>query len=699
MRNYPILYLGFLIIISACSGNGTSNEHAYTNQLIHTNSPYLLQHAHNPVNWYPWGEEALNKAREENKMLLISIGYAACHWCHVMERESFEDTTVARIMNDHFVSIKVDREERPDIDGVYMTACQMASDNSCGWPLNAFALPDGRPVWAGTYFPRKNWIEILEYFIKTRTESPEKMEDYATRMTEGLRSLEEIEPVSRRDEFGTEAAAGPVASFLESFDYTYGGRKGVQKFPMPNNYAWLLQYYQRTGDDEALEAVRLTLDNMIRGGIYDQVGGGFARYATDSKWRVPHFEKMLYDNAQLVSLLAKVYQVTGDGDYLRVMEETLDFVKRELSDANYGFYSSLDADSEGEEGKYYVWSQMEIDSLLSPEASLFAKKYYLISTGGNWEDGKNILRMEQKPEEIAAALGLSSDQVPAMLQSIKQKLMAAREERPRPGLDDKMLTSWNALMLIAYTDAFRASGVEAYRQAALHNGYFLSTSMMHDDFRLDRNFKDGKAAINAFLDDYAHTMAAFTALYEITFDEEWLHKARGLADYTIAHFRDTTTGFFYYTSDLDPPLLVRKTELNDNVIPASNSAMARALYQLGHYFYEAPYMEIAERMMHQILPEALEGKSADYYSNWNQLYLEMAYPMYEVAIVGPDYENLQAGMQQSYFPQAIYLGGATEGSLDLLENKLVAGETYIYVCRNKVCKLPVQTVANARELL
>lgn len=699
MTRYPFFFLLFFLI-SACSDKPAAEEHAYTNQLIHTSSPYLLQHAHNPVDWHPWGEEALKKAREEDKMLLISIGYAACHWCHVMEHESFEDTTVARIMNEHFVNIKVDREERPDVDAVYMTACQAVSKDGCGWPLNAFALPDGRPIWAGTYFPKKNWIEILQYFIKEREASPEKLEDYATQLTDGLRSLEKIEPTaSGALDFGPEAAAQPVATFLSNFDLKHGGRKGTQKFPMPNNYEWLLQYYNRTGDEKALAAVELTLDKMINGGIYDQLGGGFSRYTVDSEWKIPHFEKMLYDNAQLISLLAKAYQVTGKDIYARTMRETIDFIEREFTSPENGFYSSLDADSEGEEGKYYVWTEAEIDQLLSAEEAQLAKRYFQISANGNWEEDKNILHRKEDLEATAAALSIEAETAGDLLNAIRRKLLTARESRVRPGLDDKILTSWNALMLVAYADAYRATGEDTFRQQAINNGNFISSQMLQEDFRLQRNFKDGKTAINAFLDDYAHTIAAFVALYEITFDEVWLQKAQGLANYTIAHFQDTETGFFYYTSNLDPPLLVRKTEVNDNVIPASNSAMARALYHLGHYFYETSYRSIAEGMMQQMQTEVLSGKSADYYSNWNQLYLEMAYPFYEVAVVGPDAEQLRQGMQQQYLPNALYLGGTNEGSLPLLEDKLVEGETYIYVCRNKVCKLPVQTVEKALELL
>lgn len=672
---------------------------AYTNQLIHTNSPYLLQHAHNPVNWYPWGEEALEKARQEDKMLLISIGYAACHWCHVMEHESFEDTTVARIMNEHFVSIKVDREERPDIDAIYMTACQMASDGSCGWPLNAFALPDGRPVWAGTYFPRKQWIEILEYFIKLREDSPEKLEDYAGQLTAGLQAMEKIEPVEKMNAFPAAAAEVPVDQFLGNFDSQYGGRKGIQKFPMPTNYEWLLQYAVRTNTPEAREAVQLTLDQMASGGIYDQLGGGFARYATDTKWQVPHFEKMLYDNAQLVSLYAKAYQVTGSARYRTVMEETLAFIQRELSDPSGGFYSSLDADSEGEEGKFYVWKQAEIDSILSPAESNLVSTYYHTSPKGNWESQKNILRTTDSLETIAQKLSLPGSEAEKLLESAKSKLLQARANRTRPGLDDKILTSWNALMIQGYADAYRAIGEESYRVQAIQGGAFIAEKMLQQDGRLQRNYKDGNTSINAFLDDYAHTIRAFTALYEITFEEVWLSRAKKLADYTIAHFQDTTSGYFFYTSDLDPPLLVRKIELEDNVIPASNSSMARALFHLGHYYYETKFLEIARTMMNGMRPKALEGEQASYYSNWNQLYLELAYPTYEIAIVGPDYEVLRRELQSRFFPQSLYLGGATEGTLPLLEDKLVEGETYIYVCLDKVCKLPVREVSEAEKLL
>lgn len=695
---FLIMSLAFL---SAC-GDLTiaeEDEHKYANQLIHTNSPYLLQHAHNPVDWFPWGEEALEKAKREDKMLLISVGYAACHWCHVMEHESFEDTTVAKIMNEHFVSIKVDREERPDIDAIYMTACQMATDGSCGWPLNSFALPDGRPVWAGTYFPKKQWVEILQYFVDLREKSPEKLEDYADQLTKGMRSLEVIEAVEIKDDFPAPASAQAVESFLDQFDFRYGGREGVQKFPMPNNYEWLLQYYLREKEDKALDAVQLTLDKIAAGGIYDQIGGGFARYTTDKKWEVPHFEKMLYDNAQLAGLYAKAYQATGVERYRSVLEETLGFIERELSGPNGGFYSSLDADSEGEEGKFYVWTQAEIDSILGSTEAQLISAFYNTSKRGNWEDGKNILRYTKSLTEIARELDLEETKAPTLLQAAHEKLLEARSERVRPGLDDKMLCSWNALMLDAYTHAYRATGQASYRESALKNGQFIIQNLLQTDARLQRNFKDGNTSINGFLDDYAHTIKAFIALYEITFDEQWLQRARSLTDYAIAHFQDPDSGFFFYTSDLDPPLLVRKIELEDNVIPSSNSTMARALLRLGHYFDEASYLEIAEQMMSGMRTKALESELTGFYSNWNQLYLELAYPLYEIAIVGSTSDQIRKEMQEDYYPQALYLGGTTEGKLPLLTNKLVEDQTFVYVCLNKVCKLPVQTAEAAKALM
>lgn len=690
----------FLLLLAGCqSPAGQTDGRLFTNHLADETSPYLLQHAHNPVDWHPWGEKALKKAKEENKMLLISVGYAACHWCHVMERESFMDTAVARIMNEHFVNIKVDREERPDVDDVYMTACQIAGGQSCGWPLNAFTLPDGRPVWAGTYFPRKQWMEILDYFVQVKKNEPQKLEQYAERLTQGVAKYEGITPQTGRQEFTSAWATQVAGDMIDGIDLKKGGRQGAPKFPLPNSYEFLLAFHHRTGDEKALKGVKATLDNMAAGGIYDHLGGGFARYSTDDEWKVPHFEKMLYDNGQIVSLYAEAYKLTADPLYKQVAEETLAFVKRELTSPEGGFYASIDADSEGEEGRFYVWQKTEIDSILDdPKAAAVFADFFEIKEKGNWE-GKNILYRRKTAEQICRKYNLSSDELDRMIRKAKEKLFAARSQRVRPALDDKILTSWNSLMLKGFVDACHAFGNEEYLEAALKNGRFISDKMMQEDFRLNRNYKDGKSSINGFLDDYALTIQAFITLYEATFEEAWLYKADGLAQYALKHFSDIETGMFYYTSDLDPPLVVRKRELSDNVIPGSNSAMARGLFYLGLYLYKEDYLTRARQMMHNMAPVISESAAPHFYSNWLLLHEALVRPPFEVAVIGPDFDRLRRQMMSRYQPNAIFLGGADEGSLELLKNKKVDGETLIYVCVNKVCKLPVREVEEAWGLM
>ena len=695
------LLLIFLFAQCKSSENSTStHEHKKGNHLIHESSPYLLQHAYNPVDWYPWGEEALAKAKKENKMLLVSIGYAACHWCHVMEHESFEDSLVAQVMNDNFVCIKVDREERPDIDDVYMTACQMVNGRGCGWPLNSFALPDGRPVWAGTYFPKEEWLKVLEHFVKVRKDEPEKLEKYADDLTKGIQGAEHIQINTAKPEFTKENLEDIVAKFLNNIDFKKGGRKGSPKFPMPNNYDFLLAYHYLSNDDKALRAVTTTLDNMAYGGIYDHLGGGFARYATDADWAVPHFEKMLYDNGQLVSLYAQAYQLTKNPLYKKVVEETLDFVARELTHPNGGFYSSLDADSEGEEGKFYVWTKKEIDEMLSDEMTnkIFCD-YYEIKKQGNWEHGKNILYRRQPDEAFAKKHKISLDELQSILAKAKQKLFVVRDKRVHPGLDDKILTSWNALMLLGYVDAYKALGNKEYLEAAMKNAQFIKNEMMQADGRLNRNFKDGKSVINAFLDDYALTIKAFNALYQVTFQEDWLFEADKLTQYALAHFSNDENGMFNYTSDLDPPLIARKMELTDNVIPGSNSAMARALHEAGTFLYKPDYLKRSTQMLHNVSPDIINSPSPNFYSNWCRLYLSNVYTPFEVAIIGDDYKRLQTEMMRHYIPHAFLLGGKEEGRLELLKSKLLKGTTMIFVCQNKICKFPVEEVDKALELM
>ena len=700
MRVLNILAVSCLLIMTQCTptNDAGSGEHAHTNALINESSPYLLQHAHNPVDWYPWGEDALSKARKEDKLLIISIGYAACHWCHVMEHESFEDSTVAAVMNEHFINIKVDREERPDIDDVYMTACQMASGRGCGWPLNAFALPDGRPIWAGTYFPQKEWMNILDQFINLKEREPEKLEEYAVQLVEGIKKVDQIVTTQSADAFKAEQMDAIATRFVANVDMTRGGRIGAPKFPMPTNWEFLMHYARLSGDDQARQAVLVTLDRMAKGGIYDQVGGGFARYSVDADWHVPHFEKMLYDNGQLVSLYAHAYQWTGDPRYQRIIEQTLEFVERELMNDSYGFYSSLDADSEGEEGKFYVWTEQEIrEAIPDPELQDLAIQYYDIKEHGNWEEEKNVLQIKVSDLALANSRGKTVEQLWAQVDQIRNILMEKRASRVRPGLDDKILTSWNALMQRGYINAYQALGERKYLDVALANNQFIIDNMWREDGGLNRNYKDGKSSINAFLDDYGVLIDSWIELYQVTFDETHLDNARKLADYTIEHFFDEESGMFYYTSDLDPPLVARKKEITDNVIPASNSIIARALHKLGLLYYEQNYLDISLQMLANLAPTIETTDQPNFYGNWCAFYADQKWPLYEVAIVGKDYAALQSGLGNQYVPNSLLLGGANEGSLQLLADKLQEGETFIYVCQNKVCKFPVREVNKAME--
>ncbi len=681
-RLFP-LCITLALMLLACSPNKGQRKDG-ANALINESSPYLLQHAYNPVNWHPWNEEALKKAEKEDKLLVISIGYAACHWCHVMEHESFEDSLIAVKMNDSYVSIKVDREERPDVDAIYMNAAQLMN-GSGGWPLNVIALPDGRPVFAGTYFPRDNWEKVLDYFTDMYANDRAKMIDQATRLTEGISQVEMPVFNESGTSYSEETYASLLARIDTTMDHSYGGKKGAPKFPMPSIHEFLLTHNYFSPNETTQQIVTASLNNMAFGGLYDQLGGGFARYSTDETWTVPHFEKMLYDNAQLVSLYSHAYQQFGDQEYARVVRETLAFVERELSDKSGGFYSSLDADTEGEEGRFYVWTEKEIDEALGQTASLF-KTYYGVTHSGNFEE-KNILVKQMSIAELAKQFDLDVDAAADQLARASKQLFDMRSKRVTPPLDDKILTSWNALMITGYVDAYFALGEKSYLKRALACGNFIRKNQIQTSGLLYRNYKDGKSSINGFLDDYAHTILAFVKLYEATFDEEWLHTANDLKKYVMDHFSDDNTKMFFYTSDLDPELIARKMEVSDNVIPASNSSMAHALYQLGHYFYAEEDIERAQQMYANV--EADATQYPHFYSNWARLYGFMGHRYFEVAIVGKEAHEKNLAISRTYIPNKILMGGKDEGTLELLQGKLNKGNTMIYVCENKACQLPV----------
>lgn len=688
------------LLMSGCAQKAKEMDHKYTNALIDETSPYLLQHAHNPVNWQPWKPEVLERAKKENKPLLISIGYAACHWCHVMERESFEDEEVAQLMNENFINIKIDREERPDVDQIYMDAIQMMSGNG-GWPLNIIALPDGRPFWGATYLPKDNWTKSLTQLIELYNNDKKRIEGYASDLAQGINAINLVEVKTDAAIYDVEQLKTTVGNWSSYFDTFLGGYKRAPKFMMPNNLDFLLHYASTQNDEEVMEYVNTSLTRMAYGGIFDQVGGGFARYSVDTKWHVPHFEKMLYDNGQLVSLYAKAYAVTKNEIYKNTVEETIEFVLEELSDANGGFYSSLDADSlneqgELEEGAYYVWSKETLQGLLQEDFEVF-KDYFNINSYGAWEKGNYVLIRDKSADEIADKHGLSLSELQEKIDSALKTLKEEREKREKPRLDDKILASWNGLMLKGLVDAHRYLGNQKYLDRALKNADFIKKELYKENGGLYRNHKDGTSTINGFLDDYATVIEAFIALYEVTFDDEWLFEAKKLTAYTIAHFQDSESGMFFYTSDEDESLIRRTIETNDNVISASNSIMAKNLLKLHKLFHNEGYEKIALQMVKNV-QENFE-KNGQSFANWLHLVLYENRNFYEIALVGKDYKNMGKEIARHYLPNSILVGTEKEGRIELLQNRYNEGETLAYVCIEGTCKLPVTTTEQVLQQL
>jgi uncharacterized protein YyaL (SSP411 family) len=686
---YLIIAIGFLIQCKKPLKHEMKN-HQHTNQLIHETSPYLLQHAHNPVNWYAWNKETLDLAKKENKLILISIGYAACHWCHVMENESFEDEAVAQVMNDHYINIKIDREERPDIDQIYMTAIQIMT-GAGGWPLNCVALPDGRPVWGGTYFPKKQWTTALSQIAKLHREDPDKVIEYATQLTEGVQKSGLISVNTAKLEFKKEDILIALEKWTESFDQTWGGNTGAPKFPMPNNLHFLLRHATQNKNSNLSKHVYNTLDKMALGGIFDQVGGGFARYSTDEKWHIPHFEKMLYDNAQLVSLYADAFLISQKEIYKETVYNTLDFIEKELTSTEGAFYSALDADSntlEGhlEEGTFYVWTKKELRDILGKDFELFAN-YYNINDFGYWEDEKYNLIRNTSDQDFADRHQLDLKTFKHKVSSWKKALFRQRSQREHPRLDNKTLTSWNALMLKGYIDAYRVFGDEKFLNIALKNAHFLKRNQLRSDGGLNHSYKNGKSTINGYLEDYSTVIDAYIALHQITMNEEWLQISKNLTDYCFVHFFDKTTNMFFFTSDQDEDLIARKTEIYDNVIPASNSIMARNLFALGNYFNNTTYTKTAQKMLHNVKKELQEYPSG--HSNWLQLYSDISGAFFEVAILGTNARAHLNEIQQYYIPNKLIAASTTNSTLPLLKHRFQSNKTLIYVCVDGTCKQPV----------
>lgn len=692
---FPLLIL-FIALTSCKSETSEQMTHQYTNELINETSPYLLQHAHNPVNWKAWNDNTLNEAKTSNKLILISVGYASCHWCHVMEHESFEDSLVAQIMNKNFINIKVDREERPDVDQVYMNAVQLMT-GSGGWPLNVVALPDGRPVWGGTYFKKEQWMSVLEQISEVYQENPQKLVEYADKLEAGIKSLDVVSLNTNDIEFKQEFVSNAVNMWSQSFDRIKGGTNRAPKFMMPNNLHFLLREAYQNINTDLQGYVNLTLTKIAFGGVFDHVGGGFSRYSVDDKWHVPHFEKMLYDNAQLVSLYSDAYLITKNPLYKDVVIETLEFVKRELTDTNGTFYSSLDADSttpsgELEEGAFYVWQEEELKKILGDDFQHFAN-YYNINDYGLWEQNNYVLIRKDSDEVFSKKYEISVDEITKKKATWKKLLLKERAKRSRPRLDDKVLTSWNALMLKGYVDAYRVFDDVQFLNTAIKNAEFILNTQIKEDGGLYHNFKDDKSTINGYLEDYATVIDAYLSLYENTLDEKWLTASRNLANYAFDHFFNDASKMFYFTSDEDTKLVARSTEYRDNVIASSNSIMAKNLLRLSHYFDNEAYAETAKTMLHNVVPEIAEYPST--FSNWLDLMLNYTNNYYEVAIVGTDVTKKIKALNSYYLPNKLIIGSDSENNLPLLQNRYVEGKTLIYVCVNKACKLPVEAVEKA----
>ncbi|MGH9755222.1 MAG: thioredoxin domain-containing protein [Blastocatellia bacterium] len=687
-------------------------QHKFINRLINETSPYLLQHAHNPVDWYAWGEEAFESARRENKPILLSIGYSACHWCHVMEDESFEDEAIAQLMNENFINIKVDREERPDLDAIYMNAVQMMT-GSGGWPMTVFLTPDGKPFYGGTYFPPVDrygmpgfprvLISVAEAYRARRDE----VENSAEGMLGELKRLDRIVAPKEKSEgeLSYEIADYAANQLLRALDPVHGGFGNKPKFPPSMALEFLLRQYNRTKDAAALNAVELTLNKMARGGMYDQLGGGFHRYSVDEKWLVPHFEKMLYDNALLSRIYTEAFLATGNEFYKRIAVETLDYVTREMTDKDGGFYSTQDADSEGEEGKFFVWTPEEVMALLGEEDARLFNRYFDVSEMGNFED-HNILHVEEDIDVIARLMKAPPERLAEAIERGRRLLFYAREKRIKPYRDEKMLTAWNGLMMRSFADASRAFDRKDYLEFAIRNADFLLTRLRRDG-RLLRTSKDGESKLNGYLEDYVYVIDGLLALYEASFDTRWFEEARALAETMITQFWDAEAGGFFFTSADHEKLITRTKDFYDNAIPSGNSAAASALTRLSLFTGENRYRGMAETILQLMKPAMMRAPSA-FGRLLSALDLFLASP-YEIAIIGapetPETRAMVDVVFKRYLPnKAVAFAPEADSRasriIKLLEGRgRIDGKATAYVCRNFYCEAPQTRADGLAEAL
>ncbi len=670
------------------------------NRLISSTSPHLLQHAHNPVDWYVWGEEAFQKATKEDKLIILSIGYSACHWCQVMERETFSNEVLARFMNDNFVCIKLDREERPDIDQLYLDAAA-AMKNPTGWPLNVFLLPNAQPIYASTYLAPEQWQSVMEQMLDQYKNQKAHLQDIGKKLTGYLNVSEvikyklETRPVALNFNQLNQLVAG----FATKFDQKNGGFGSAPKFPMPTSYLFLMRYYKLTLNQELLNFITFSLDSMARGGIYDQIGGGFSRYSTDNEWFEPHFEKMLYDNAQLISVYSEAYSLTKDPLYKEVVYDTIAFVKRELFTKEGGFCSSISAESEGIEGKYYVFTAAEIETTIGPKDAELCKKFFGVEEKGNWKDNfaGNILFRVREEEDFAEQNNLKPEAFRKKLNAWKTKLHKARKEFVKPAVDDKVITAWNALMIKGLCDAYMAFGDEDFLTLALKNAVFLEKRLAYN-VALFHTYKKKQASIPGFMDDYAFLIQAYIALFQVTHHRHWLFRAENMTHYALDCFFSAKDKLFFYCDLGTEALIAPKKEIFDNVMPSSNSVMAQNLHILGYFLDSTHFKNISKAMLTRVLP--IFATEPRYVTNWATLFTYNVLETTEITIIGPDAFAMAKEIHAHYFPNKIVMALIAADESELLKGKQPAeGQTAVYVCRKKTCEAPVYTLEDALDTI
>jgi len=690
-------FLVFIIFFNSCQLKSNKQklekDYKYTNTLINESSPYLLQHAHNPVNWYPWDQQYLDKAKQEGKLVLLSIGYSSCHWCHVMEKETFEDEEVAKFMNTHFINIKIDREEYPNVDKTYITAVQVMTGNA-GWPLNCVILPNGKPVWGGTYFRKHDWLNALEKIHQFYIDNPDDTESFANQLTENLKSIQQFENNSETS-FSSEKLTTFINDWQQKFDTINGGFIGTNQFPRASNFQFLLRHAHQTNNQELLKYVNKTLIKIANGGLQDHLEGGFARYTVDNKWHIPHFEKMLYDNAQLVSLFSYAYQITQNKSYKDVVFNTLAFLNREFYKEGL-YFSSLNADSvnehgELEEGAYYTWKKEDLAQLIINDFDLF-KDYFGIDSITRVEN-KHALVKVHNDSVFLKKHKLSSNEFEQKYSSWQSVLLKARKKKEKPTTDYKILTSWNALLLQAYTDAYKVFNHKDFRDKAIEIGKNLKNKAIDKNGELLRSLNSDSKKIKGYAEDYAWVIHSFISLYQVTLDDSWLHNANELTKYTLTNFLDEKQQYFNYSSKGNQQLITNNFEIEDIVIPSSNSVLCKNLFYLGHYFDNQEYLKLSKSMLKNMIPRIKEYPHV--YSNWLDAYSNYAFPYFEVVICGENALIKTKQLQQNYIPNYLLCGSTKKSDLPLLKNRFNDSRTLIYVCVNKTCKLPTKDIDKA----